>query len=43
MRDERLADSMLGELEARIHELESAVARVASQVRSQALRPPESA
>jgi formiminotetrahydrofolate cyclodeaminase len=43
MGDERLADSMLGELEARIHELESAVARVASQVRSQALRPPETA
>jgi len=43
MGDERLADSMLGELEARIHELESAVARVASQVRSQALRPPEPA
>jgi formiminotetrahydrofolate cyclodeaminase len=41
MGDERLADSMLGELEARTHELESAVARVASQVRSQALRPPE--
>jgi formiminotetrahydrofolate cyclodeaminase len=43
MGDERLADSMLGELEARIHELESAVARVASQVRSQAPRPPETA
>ena len=42
MGDERLADSMLGELEARTHELESAVARVASQVRSQALRPAES-
>jgi formiminotetrahydrofolate cyclodeaminase len=42
MGDERLADSMLGELEARVHELESAVARVASQVRSQAVRPPES-
>jgi formiminotetrahydrofolate cyclodeaminase len=41
MGDERLADSMLGELEARTHELESAVARVASQVRSEALRPPE--
>jgi formiminotetrahydrofolate cyclodeaminase len=43
MGDERLADSMLGELEARIHELQSAVARVASQVRSQAPRPPETA
>lgn len=41
MGDERLADSMLGELEARTHELVSAVARVASQVRSQGLRPPE--
>jgi formiminotetrahydrofolate cyclodeaminase len=43
MGDERLADSMLGELEARTHELVSAVARIASQVRSQGLRPPESA
>lgn len=43
MGDERLADSMLGELEARIHELVSAVARIASQVRSQGLRPPETA
>ena len=43
MGDERLADSMLGELEARVHELESAVARVASQVRSEGLRPPEPA
>jgi formiminotetrahydrofolate cyclodeaminase len=43
MGDERLADSMLGELEARTHELESAVARIASQVRSQSLRPPEPA
>lgn len=41
MGDERLADSMLGELEARTHELVSAVARIASQVRSQGLRPPE--
>jgi formiminotetrahydrofolate cyclodeaminase len=43
MGDERLADSMLGELEARTHELVSAVARIASQVRSQSLRPPEPA
>ena len=43
MGDERLADSMLGELETRIHELQSAVARVASQVRSESLRPPENA
>jgi formiminotetrahydrofolate cyclodeaminase len=43
MGDERLADSMLGELEARTHELLSAVARIASQVRSQGLRQPESA
>lgn len=43
MHDERLADSMLGELEARTHELVSAVARIASQVRSQGLRPPETA
>ncbi|MEZ4597769.1 MAG: cyclodeaminase/cyclohydrolase family protein [Chloroflexota bacterium] len=43
MGDERLADSMLGELEARTHELVSAVARIASQVRSQGLRPPETA
>ena len=43
MGDDRLADSMLGELEARTHELVSAVARIASQVRSQGLRPPESA
>jgi formiminotetrahydrofolate cyclodeaminase len=43
MGDERLADSMLGELEARTHELQSAVARIASQVRSQGLRPPETA
>ncbi len=43
MGDERLADSMLGELEARTHELVSAVARIASQVRSQGLRPPEPA
>lgn len=42
MGDERLADSMLGELEARTHELVSAVARIAGQVRSQGLRPPES-
>lgn len=41
MGDERLADSMLGELEARMHELVSAVARIASQVRSGGLRPPE--
>lgn len=43
MGDERLADSMLGELEARTHELVSAVARIASQVRSQGLRAPETA
>ena len=43
MGDERLADSMLGELEVRLHELVSAVARVASQVRSESLRAPESA
>ncbi|MFN8517984.1 MAG: cyclodeaminase/cyclohydrolase family protein [Chloroflexota bacterium] len=43
MGDERLADSMIGELEARTHELVSAVARIASQVRSQGLRPPETA
>ena len=41
--DERLADSMLGELEVRLHELVSAVARIASQVRSEGLRAPESA
>lgn len=41
--DERLADSMLGELEVRLHELVSAVARIASQVRSDGLRAPESA
>ena len=41
--DERLADSMLGELEVRLHELVSAVARIASQVRSESLRTPESA
>lgn len=41
MGDERLADSMLGELEVRLHELASDVARVASQVRSQGLRSPE--
>ena len=41
--DERLADSMLGELEVRLHELVSAVARIASQVRSESLRAPESA
>jgi formiminotetrahydrofolate cyclodeaminase len=41
MGDERLADLMLGELEVRTHELESSVARIASQVRSQGLRPPE--
>jgi formiminotetrahydrofolate cyclodeaminase len=40
--DERLADSMLGELEVRLHELVSAVARIASQVRSESLRAPES-
>lgn len=40
--DEPLADSMLGELEVRLHELDSAVARVASQVRSDGLRAPES-
>jgi formiminotetrahydrofolate cyclodeaminase len=39
--DERLSDSMLGELEVRLHEMVSAVARVASQVRSQGLRAPE--
>jgi methenyltetrahydrofolate cyclohydrolase len=43
MADERLADSMLGELEVRLHELASAVARIASQVRSESLRAPESA
>jgi len=43
MGDERLADSMIGELEARTHELVSAVARIAGQVRSQGLRPPETA
>jgi len=43
MGDERLADSMLGELEVRLHELVSAVARIASQVRSESLRAPESA
>jgi formiminotetrahydrofolate cyclodeaminase len=43
MGDERLADSMLGELEARTHELQAAVARIAGQVRSQGLRPPETA
>jgi formiminotetrahydrofolate cyclodeaminase len=41
--DERLADSMLGELEVRLHEIVSAVARIASQVRSEGLRAPESA
>jgi formiminotetrahydrofolate cyclodeaminase len=41
--DERLADSMLGELEVRLHEMVSAVARIASQVRTQGLRAPESA
>lgn len=41
--DERLADSMLGELEVRLHEMVSAVARIASQVRSEGLRAPESA
>lgn len=41
MGDERLADSMLGELEVRLHELASDVARIASQVRSQGLRSPE--
>jgi formiminotetrahydrofolate cyclodeaminase len=41
--DERLADSMLGELEVRLHEMVSVVARVASQVRSEGLRAPESA
>jgi formiminotetrahydrofolate cyclodeaminase len=40
--DERLADSMLGELEVRLHEMVSAVARIASQVRSEGLRAPES-
>ncbi len=39
--DERLADSMLGELEVRLHEMVSDVARIASQVRSQGLRSPE--
>jgi formiminotetrahydrofolate cyclodeaminase len=41
MSDERHADSLLGELEVRTHEIASAVARIASQVRSQSLRPPE--
>jgi len=41
--DERLADSMLGELEVRLHELVSAVARIGSQVRSESLRAPEPA
>lgn len=41
--DERLSDSMLGELEVRLHEMVSAVARIASQVRSESLRAPESA
>jgi methenyltetrahydrofolate cyclohydrolase len=41
--DERLSDSMLGELEVRLHEMVSAVARIASQVRSQSLRAPEPA
>jgi formiminotetrahydrofolate cyclodeaminase len=39
--DQRITGPMLSEVEARVHEIESAVARVHGQVRSGNLRPPE--
>lgn len=40
--DRRVTDSLLSEVESRVHEIESAVARVHGQVRSGNLRAPES-
>jgi formiminotetrahydrofolate cyclodeaminase len=41
--DQRVSGTMLSEVEARLHEIESAVARVHEQVRSGNLRSPEAA
>ncbi|MFN8621984.1 MAG: cyclodeaminase/cyclohydrolase family protein [Chloroflexota bacterium] len=39
--DRRVTDSLLSEVERRVHDVESAVARIHGQVRSGNLRPPE--